>query len=141
MGELYLLDTNIISELRKKKPHGGVQAWFDLYGVGQSNISAVSFYEMQAGAEITRRQDIAKTNELDRWIGAVEASITVRPFGTMEARMTAYLMRSESRDLLIDAMIAATAITNELTVVTRNIRDFKRFGVSLIDPFAFKPAL
>ncbi len=132
---MYLLDTNIISELRKRKPHGGVEAWFKAHGIAQSNLSALTFYEMQAGAERTRKQDIAKANELDAWIRAVETSITVLPFGTMEARMTAYLMRGESEDLLVDAMIAATAITNDLTVATRNTRDFKRFGVSLVNPF------
>ena len=135
---MYLLDTNIISELRKRKPHGGVEAWFASHGIGQSSLSSVSFYEMQAGTERTRKQDIAKANELDTWIRAVEASITVLLFGTMEARMTAYLMRGESGDLLVDAMIAATAITNDLTVVTRNTRDFDRFEVPLINPFEYK---
>lgn len=134
---MFLLDTNIISELRKKKPHGGVEAWFAAQGIQHSSLSAVSFYELQAGVERTRKQDAVKANELDAWIRSVEASITVLPFGAMEARMTAYLMRGESQDLLIDAMIAATAITHDLTVATRNTRDFERFGISLTNPFEY----
>ncbi len=59
------------------------------------------------------------------------------PLGTIEARMTAYLMRGQSQQLLPDAMIAATAIANGLTVATRNTGDFERFGVPLINPFLF----
>jgi hypothetical protein len=135
---VYLLDTNVISELRKRKPHGGVEAWFKAYGVGESNLSAVSFYEMQAGVERTRRQDSTKATELDAWIRTVAISIPVLPLGAVEARMTAYLMRGESNDLLLDAMIAATALANDLTVVTRNTRDFERFDVALVNPFEFK---
>jgi len=135
---MYLLDTNVISELRKRKPHGGVEAWFDANPLEESRLSAISFYEMQSGAERTRKQDIAKANELDAWIRRVELSITVLPFGTIEARMTAYLMRGRSDALLIDAMIAATALANGLTVATRNTRDFARFEVPLVDPFEFK---
>lgn len=135
---VYLLDTNVVSELRKRKPHGGVETWFKAHGIGQSNLSAISVYEMQAGAERTRKQDASKANELDAWIRTVADSIAVLPFGVVEARMTAYLMRGESNDLLLDAMIAATALANDLTVVTRNGRDFERFGVALVNPFEFK---
>lgn len=135
---MYLLDTNVISELRKRKPHGGMRAWFEVHPLGESRLSSVSFYELQSGAERTRTQDTAKAEELDAWIRAVESSIAVLPFGTVEARMTAYLMRGESSDLLFDAMIAATAIANDLTVATRNTRDFERFGVALVNPFEFK---
>lgn len=135
---MYLLDTNVISELRKRKPHGGVAAWFETYPMEQACLSAVSFYEMQAGVEKTRRQDAFKANEIDAWIRSVETSITILPFGTMEARVTAYLMRAQSTDLLVDAIIAATAVANDLTVATRNTRDFERFGVSVVNPFEFK---
>ena len=133
----YLLDTNVISELRKPKPHGGVESWFRKYGLGESSLSSVSVYEMQAGAERTRSQNSAKARELDAWIRSVAASIPILPLGSVEARMTAYLMRKESNDLLLDAMIAATALVNDLMVVTRNTNDFTRFGVALLNPFHF----
>jgi hypothetical protein len=135
---MYLLDTNVISELRKRKPHGGVEAWFVAHPLTESRLSSVSFYELQAGTERTRKQDAAKANELNAWIRSVESSIAILPLGAVEARITAHLMRGQSGDLLIDAMIAATALVNGLTVATRNTRDFERFGVALINPFEFK---
>lgn len=134
----YLLDTNVISELRKAKPHGGVEAWFRRHAIGQSNLSAVTIYELQVGVEKTRQQDAVKAASLDGWVRAVAGSITVLPFGAVEARMTAYLMRGTSSDLLLDAMIAATALANDLTLATRNTRDFKQFGASLVNPFDFR---
>lgn len=135
---MYLLDTNVISELRKRRPHGGVEAWFDAHPLRESRLSAVTFYELQTGTERTRRQDTAKADELDAWIRSVESSIAVLPFGAIEARMTAYLMRGQSNALLLDAMIAATAIVSDLTVATRNTRDFEQFDVRLVNPFEFK---
>jgi predicted nucleic acid-binding protein len=134
---MHLLDTNIVSELRKPKPHGAVVGWFVANPLNAASISAITLYELQTGAERVRQQDAIKAQELDRWIGEVEQSITVIPLGIIEARMTAYLMRSCSQDLLTDAMIAATAIANGLTVATRNTRDFERFGVPLVNPFLF----
>ena len=134
---MYLLDTNIISELRKPKPHGAVLAWFVTNPLSTTRISAVSFYELQTGAERTRQQDPPKAEELDRWIREVEQSVIVVPLGIIEARMTAHLMKNLSQDLLTDAMIAATAIANGLTVATRNTRDFERFSVTLVNPFLF----
>lgn len=132
-----LLDTNVISELRKTKPHGAVSAWFKVNPLFMSAVSAVTIYELQAGAEITRRQDPLKAQEIDRWIGAVEQSVVVFSLGGMEARMAAFLMRGQSQKLLMDAMIAATAATHGLTLATRNTKDFERFGVALVDPFLF----
>ncbi len=134
---MYLLDTNIISELRKPKPHGAVLAWFVTNPLSATRISAVSFYELQSGAERTRQHDLPKAQELDRWIREVEQSAIVVPLGIIEARMTAHLMKNLSQDLLTDAMIAATAIANGLTVATRNTRDFERFNVALVNPFLF----
>jgi len=134
---MHLLDTNIVSELRKSRPHGAVVAWFVANPLNIASISAVTVYELQTGAERTRQQDAVKAQELDRWIREVEQSITVVPLGIIEARMTAYLMRSCSQYLLTYAMIAATAIANGLTVATRNTRDFERFGVPFVNPFLF----
>src|SRR5215475_11616290 len=61
----YLIDTNVVSELRKLKPHGGVFAWLQNLEVGQGFFSAVTFGEIQKGAELTRRQDHGKANEIE----------------------------------------------------------------------------
>ena len=68
----YLIDTNVISGARKKKPHGGALAWLESLAVGQSFFSAVTFGEIQKGIEITRRLDPAKANEIEVWARSLE---------------------------------------------------------------------
>ena len=132
---MLLLDTNVVSELRKPKPHGGLMAWYNSHPLQTMSISSVVLYELQAGAERTRQQDIAKAEELDEWIKGLANRLAVLPFGSEEARVTARLLRKKSLDLLPDAMIAATASVYGLTVVTRNIHDFQQFPVRLHNPF------
>ena len=135
---MIVLDTNILSELRKNKPHGAVALWFTKNPLSTCAVPAAAIYELQAGAERTRRQDRAKAAEIDAWITQVEGSVIVLPFGATEARMTAFLMRRQQQDLLMDAMIAATALTHGMTVATRNTGDFERFGVAQVNPFLFR---
>jgi toxin FitB len=132
---MFLLDTNVISELRKPKPHGAVLAWF--LGVESQHLylSAVTVGEIQAGIEITRDQDLAKAQELDQWLARVTAAHNVLPMDAACFRESARLMHHKAQALMNDAMIAATARLHGLTVATRNVRDFKTFGVALINPF------
>lgn len=132
---MFLLDTNVISELRRPRPHGAVAAWIAAQPATGLFISAVSLGELQAGAEITRRQDPQKATALDAWIDAVARSGSVLPMDGATFRQWARLLDRQSRDMSEDAMIAATALIHDLTVVTRNVRDFLRFGVRLLDPF------
>ena len=76
---MYLLDTNIISELRKSKPHGAVVAWIN--GVHESSLflSAVTLAEIQAGIEITRKQDKIKAAAIEAWLDQVAAAYNVLP--------------------------------------------------------------
>ncbi len=134
---MFLLDTNIVSELRKVRPHGGVIAWYAKSQQKDRFISAVSLYELQKGVEQTRKQDIQKAFELDIWISRLQRTSKILPLGGLEARMAAQLMRGLSEELLEDAMIAATAVVHRLTIATRNTRDFERFGVTLVNPFEF----
>jgi toxin FitB len=136
--DMFLLDTNIVSELRKIRPHGAVIAWYANSQQESRFISAVSLYELQKGVEQTRKQDIKKAFELDMWISGLQRTSQILPFGGLESRMTAKLMRGLSEELLEDAMIAATAVVHRLTIATRNTRDFESFGVPLINPFEFQ---
>ena len=132
---MYLLDTNIISELRKPKPHGAVLEWYQNLTDEELHISAVSIGEIQAGIELTREQDKKKADSLELWLQQVSSAHNVLPMRGSTFRLWAKLMHSQSNTVEEDAMIAATAIEQQLIVVTRNIRDFKRFKVELLNPF------
>jgi toxin FitB len=131
----YLVDTNVVSEMRKRKPHGGALAWLQDLEVEQVFFSAVTFGEIQKGAELTRRQDPIKANEIEAWANQLEKASQVLPMDTACFREYARLMHRRSATLAEDAMIAATARVYGLTVATRNERDFQRFDVAVINPF------
>lgn len=133
---MYLLDTNVVSELRKPKPHGGVVQWIEAAADAELFISAVTIGEIQAGIEITRMQDKARAGELERWLNEVSATFNVLAMDAATFREWARLMHGTSDTLYEDAMIAATARVRELVVVTRNVRDFKKFGVEVLNPFS-----
>jgi len=133
---MYLLDTNIVSELRKQRPHGAVVAWLRSLDQRDLYVSAVTLGELQAGIEITRQQDAAKAVEIEAWVDRVSKIWNVLPMDAVTFRMWAKLMHRRSDDLFEDAMIAATARVHGLRVVTRNVRDFKDFGVEVFNPYA-----
>lgn len=135
---MYLLDTNVVSELRKKKPHGAVVAWIQSVDDKDLSLSSVTLAEIQAGIEITRDQDPQRALELEEWLDEVAATYNILSLDGNAFRTWAKLMHKKSDTLYEDAMITAIAQVNKLIVVTRNITDFSSFDVTLLNPFEYK---
>ena len=131
----YLVDTNVVSELRKPRPHGGVVAWFRQLQEQQIYLSAVTIGELQAGVERVRRQDAGKAAEIEAWLDQVADSFQVLAMDSATFREWARLMDSKADDLMEDAMIAATARVHQLIVATRNERDFAGLRAKVLNPF------
>ena len=132
--DVYLLDTNVVSELRKRKPHKGVVAWVQAAPEQSLYVSAVTVGGIQAGIEITRKQDPVKAKEIELWVDGVEQSYGVLSADATIFRRWAQLMHRRPDHHLEDALIAATALVRGLTVVTRNVNDFEPFGAPVINP-------
>ena len=135
---MYLLDTNVVSELRRQKPHGAVIAWLQSVDDKDLYLSSVTLAEIQAGIEITRDQNVQRAIELEEWLDAVATTYNILTLNGAAFRTWAKLMHKKSDTLYEDAMIAAIAKVNNLVVVTRNITDFESFDVPLLNPFEYK---
>ena len=134
---MFLLDTVIVSELRKKKPDVGVVRWISKQQEDQLHLSVVTLGEIERGIEKRRKVDPAFADALAAWLESLtrlyaDRILPVTPgVARRWGRLSAQLGH-EGADLLI----AATALTYGLTVVTRNTGHFEPTGVSLINPFS-----
>jgi predicted nucleic acid-binding protein len=134
---VYLLDTNILSELRRPKPHGAVLAWLASVGETSLSVSAISVGEIQRGIEMAREQDAVHAKTIEEWLHRLVESMPVRPLDAACMIEWARLMHRQQPHLVADAMIAATGRVYNLIVVTRNVRDFRLFPVTTLNPFDF----
>lgn len=132
---MYLLDTNVVSELRRIRPHGAVVAWLEATDNKYLHIGAPTIGEIQNGVERTRRQDEEKAAAIESWLDAVILNYSVLPMDAEAFRLHAKLMVGRPDEAYEDAMIAAIASSHGLTVATRNVRDFAPFGVKTLNPF------
>lgn len=136
----YLLDTNVISELRKigdGKADANVVAWVGAEDATRFFISAISILELERGVLGVQRRDAAQGARLRGWLDnhvRPEFSGRILPVDDEVATRCAHLHIPDRRNEA-DALIAATALVHGLTVVTRNVRDFERTGVVVIDPW------
>ena len=132
---MYLLDTDVVSELRRPKPNHSVLQWFEQIPANELFISAVTVGEIQSGIEITRQQDHQKAAAIEAWLDQVMETSQIIDLDARTFRIWARLMHRQSNTLIEDGLIAASAIANQLTIVTRNVGDFERFGLSVVNPF------
>ena len=132
---MYLLDTNVVSELRRANPHKAVLNWIADVPADRLFVSAVTVGEIQAGIEIIREQDAEKAQEIEAWLDRVVDGYGVLPMDATAFRLWARLKHRKSDTLIEDAMIAATALAHQLTVVTRNVADFESLGLTVLNPF------
>ena len=136
----YLLDTNVISELRKigdGKADANVVAWIGAEDTANFFISAITILELERGVLSVQRRDAAQGARLRAWLDNhiwPEFSGRILPIDGLTATRCAHLHIPDRRNEA-DALIAATALVHGLTVVTRNVRDFEGTGVVVIDPW------
>jgi hypothetical protein len=137
---MYLLDTNVVSELRPSRshlPHAQVASWAASVTAGQLFLSTIVLLELQIGVHRKARTDPVQASVLRKWLEQhvlPTFAARVLPVDTQVARRCAALMVPDPRSYR-DALIAATALVHGLTVVTRNVRDFEPTGVQLLNPW------
>ena len=137
---MYLVDTNVISEARKKsKPNKGVRAFFKqvIEDEAQLFISVVTVGELRRGVELIRyRSDVRQANLLEKWLEAllIEYQDHILDINQDIAQLWGRL-RVPNPENALDKQIAATALIYELTLVTRNHKDFVKTGVRVLNPF------
>lgn len=136
---MYLLDTNVISELRQGKPRqsGAVRVWAAGVPAGQLYLSAICILELEKGVMLLERRTPTQGSALRAWLGATVRAFEGRvlPFTGNTAALCAALHIPDPRPER-DAMIAASALEHRLTLVTRNTSDFANMGLHVLDPFA-----
>ena len=134
----FLLDTNVVSEFRRQRPHGAVVAWLGSIPDGDLNISVATIHELQAGIELTRLSNAQRADQLEDWLDDVLTAHNVIPADAGVFRKAARIMHRKPEHLFMDAIIAATAMTHALVVATRNVKDFEGFGAPVMNPFDFR---
>jgi predicted nucleic acid-binding protein len=121
--------------MRRPRPNPAVATWISGIPSEQLFLSAVTLGELQAGVEMTRQQDPEKAAAIESWIDALAATHNILPTNGVIFRRWAQLMHHRSAYIIEDAIIAATALVHNMTVATRNVRDFEQLGVATINPF------
>lgn len=133
----WLLDTNVLSELRRRQCDPRVKAWVAAQDSASMMISVMSLFEIRSGIERKRLKDPRQAEVIERWL-----VLTARRYAGQILPVTEAIAdrcgRLSPRQRLpgVDGFIAATALEHDLTVVTRNVSDFERSGVPVVNPFA-----
>lgn len=132
----YLLDTNVVSEARKKKPNAGIIAWMESVPSEEIYLSALTLGELKKGAALLRRKDPRAAESLENWIQGIQDQFSGRILPVDEEVAAVWGELNAIRPLpVIDSLIASTAKVHGMTVVTGNEADISGLGVFVINPF------
>lgn len=133
----YLLDTNVISELRKTTPNPHVLAWQQRQTRVEAFVSTLAVGEIRQGIERVRPRDPAQADVLERWLTGLVSTYRDRilPVTTAIAEEWGRLNISPQPPPVVDGLMAATARVHHLVLVTRNVNDVARTGVAVLNPF------
>ncbi len=133
----FLLDTNVVAELRKPRAHPRVTAWFDSVEGDDLYLSVLVLGEIQQGVTRLRRRDPRQAASYDAWLARLRRDFATRILPVTEDVAIEWGLLSAGDPLpVVDGLLAATARVRGLTVVTRNVADFTRANVAILDPFA-----
>jgi len=132
-----LLDTNVVSELRKgKRTNPDVLTWFQAVDEDDLFLSVLVVVEIRCGIERIRSSDPVQARVLDRWLKGLEVAYVDRVLLVTTAIADRWgRLSANNPPSVVDGLIAATALENDLTLVTRNVQDLARTGVRLLNPF------
>lgn len=132
----YLVDTNVISEVRKSRPYPGVAAWFQRVSSGELYLSVLVVGEIQQGADRLRRRDARQAAVYDEWLAALRRDFAERLMGvTVDVAEAWGRLNVPDPIPVVDGLMAATAQVHGLTFVTRNTQGLARRGIDLLNPF------
>jgi predicted nucleic acid-binding protein len=132
----YLLDTNVLSEMRKSNANPNVVRWFRSIHIEQCYICVITLGEIRRGIEKRRLQDAHYAEILESWLVQLERQYAERLLAFDKAAADSWGRLAVSNPAhLIDAQIAAIALERDAILVTRNIKDFKDWGLRLLNPF------
>lgn len=132
----YLLDTNVLSELRKAHPNRKVERWYDATADIDMHLSVMTIGEFRKGLARLRRRDPDRARELALWLDRLLAPYESRVLPITPEIANVWGELNDPDPLpIIDAFIAATAIVHDMVLVTRNVKDFQRTGARLLNPF------
>ena len=133
----FLIDTNVVSELRKgARADAGVRAWFDDHKADQLWLSVLVVCELRRGVEVLRRRDEQAGTRLSEWLDSVTHDFDDRIIPiTIEVAERWAVLNVPDPAPVVDGLLAATALERNLVLVTRNTADVERTGVAVVNPF------
>jgi len=132
----FLLDTNVVSEIRRSRPDPAVTAWFDGLGQAELFLSVLTLGEIGLGIHRLRRRDAEQADVLDRWLAELRRVYADRVLPVTDEVAERWAMLNTPRPLpVVDGLLAATALVHDAVLVTRNTADLRGVDVRTIDPF------